>query len=364
MSTRKNELIAEHPRPLRGPMALFWLATLRVLASSVPSEVYHTEHGPVFGELLTTGVRAMRSIPFAAAPVGDKRWRPPSQPAPWITPRDTRPFPEMCPQVAEVGIQGSEDCLFLYVYTTSPPPTNDTAPLQPVLIFLHGGGLQEGDGYLKYDGRPGGYFDGSDLALGYDVVVVSVQYRLGALGFLALPHAADGDDTGLGNFGLLDQRFAMAWVQKNIASFGGNRSQVLLFGESAGAISVCFHIASPRSAGLFQHALMESGSCEMQVQLANLGEQFARSFAKFQVPGCAWVNWTTPLEIVRTYCLLGASVIDLVLPNLIEPRSPYDAAPVYSWCMTVDDLDLVGGSSLDMLRNRPANAQTVVRFSC
>lgn len=348
---------------IRAAPALFWLSWLRPLCLGVPSEVYHTEHGPVFGELLSNGVRAMRSIPFAAAPVNQKRWRPPSQPAAWTAPLDSRPFPEICPQVTSGEFQGSEDCLYLYVYTTS-PPSNETAPQKPVLIFLHGGGLQEGDGYLKYDNGPGGYYDGSDLAMGYDVVVVSVQYRLGALGFLALPQSADGDSTGLGNFGLLDQRLAMAWVQVNIASFGGNRSQVLLFGESAGAISVCFHIASPRSAGLFQHALMESGSCEMQVQLAEHGEQFARSVAKFQVPGCAWVNWTTPLEIVRTFCLLNASVLDLVVLNPVEPHSPYDAAPAYSWCMTVDNLDLVGGSSLDMLRNRAANAQTVVQFLC
>lgn len=254
----------------------------------------------------------------------------------------------MCPQrLVDGSVGGSEDCLYVYVYTPNGP---NAAPESPVMVFLHGGGLQEGDGYHSGD------YDGSELAARFGVVVVSVQYRLGALGFLALPHDQYG--RGYGNFGLLDQRFALKWTRRNAASFGGDASRLLLFGESAGAISVCFHLASPRSANLFQHALMESGSCEMQVQSLSLGDQLLRSFAR-RASGCEWIDGNVPPQVIRDDCMQQATLDELVLTDV--EASPYDAAPSFPWCQTVDNLDLFS-SPLDQLRTRPANAVESITF--
>ena len=182
--------------------------------------VYQTRHGPVAPEQLPSGVFAFRSIPFAAPPVSALRWRSPQPPAPWTAPLDTAPFPPMCVQSGNMQL-GSEDCLYLYVYTTS-APADAAADRKPVLLWVHGGGLQTGDGYLGSRAPPwlGGVYDGSRLAEEFGVVVVSVQYRLGALGFLASPEFM-GEDGGVGNYGVQDQRAGMQWVRDNIANFGG-----------------------------------------------------------------------------------------------------------------------------------------------
>ncbi|KAJ8613391.1 hypothetical protein CTAYLR_002227 [Chrysophaeum taylorii] len=318
-------------------------------ALSDDDDVYRTEFGPVVGETQANGVTAFRSIPFAAPPL--PRWEPPKPPDPWTTPLDTRAFAPACLQES----YGAEDCLYLYLYTTAAP---DEALDLPVMLFVHGGGLESGDGYEKYGyGYAGGYYDGSALALQYGVVLVSIQYRLGALGFLSLPA-----NEGYGNFGLLDQRFAMEWVQRNIRGFGGDPSRVLLFGESAGAISVCFHLASPKSAGLFKAAVVESGGCELQVQTGIVGEAFVRSFASYVV-GCAWVSQNTPLQEVRDACLRLAPTGALVWPTTGRPRrlpdEVYDAAPAFPWCMTVDDVEL-DATPLAMLRTRPPNARSII----
>jgi len=167
------------------------------------------------------------------------------------------------------------------------------------------------------------------LALLGDVVVVSIQYRLGTFGFLSLP---DGEG-GHGNFGLKDQRYAMEWVQKNIANFGGNPNNVMVFGESAGGISMCYHLTSPGSAGLFRSLAMESGSCNMQVQSLVNGLEMARSFATKQ--GC---KHTTMEDTKR--CLVDVEFKSLVYPvgNETEALRGNECwvAPAFPWCMTVD----------------------------
>lgn len=192
------------------------------------------------------GYRTFEGIPYAAPPIGTLRWAPPHRPAPWSGVRDaTRPA-SACPQPAGEVPGGStdEDCLHLNV--TTPDGARPARP-RPVIVWLHGGGFTTG---------AGSSYDAHRMATRGDVVVVTVNYRLGALGFLAhsgLP--------GSGTFGLADQQAALRWVRAEIGAFGGDAHNVTLAGESAGGYSVCAQLASPAAAGLFGRAIIESGPC-------------------------------------------------------------------------------------------------------
>lgn len=208
-----------------------------------------TDSGPVNGTV-TDEFRTFQGLPYAAPPVGELRWRAPQPPERWSTPRDATKPGVRCPQLpsAEFGFKGSinEDCLYLDVITPG-PARHDR--LKPVMVWLHGGGLVNGAG-SDYDARR--------LAVGGDVVVVTVNYRLGLLGFLGHPSLPDS-----GNFGLQDQQAALRWVRRNAAAFGGDANNITLFGESAGALSTCAQLTSPSAAGLFHRAVVQSGSCMM-----------------------------------------------------------------------------------------------------
>ena len=203
-----------------------------------------------------TGVLVFRGIPYAAPPVGVLRWRPP-QPAPrWTSVRPARdlghncmqgqPYSDIDPFVAGV----SEDCLYLNVWTTS---VGTAAPRRPVLVWIHGGGFFAGFGGEERH-------NGARLAQ-KGAVVVTLNYRLGPFGFFAHPALASESPRGAsGNYGLLDQIAALRWVNRNIARFGGDPSRVTIFGESAGGMSVGALIASPLAKGLFERAILESGT--------------------------------------------------------------------------------------------------------
>ncbi|WP_158228114.1 carboxylesterase/lipase family protein [Pseudonocardia sp. MH-G8] len=203
------------------------------------------------GELLgaTDGsVLRYRGIPYAAAPVGERRWRPPGPAPSW---NGTRPATEpgaRCPQVAVAPdappASGSEDCLSLDVTVPAGTTADDALP---VLVWIHGGGFSAG---------AGSDVDPRRLAEAGPLVVVTVNYRLGMLGFLGLPGLE-----GSGEFGLLDQQAALHWVQRNIRAFGGDPGSVTLAGESAGADSVCSQLTSPGALGLFHRVIMQSGGC-------------------------------------------------------------------------------------------------------
>ena len=198
-------------------------------------------------------VQVFKNIPFAAPPVGDLRWRAP-QPGPsWAGARDATEFGPICPQNQHINmftpkLPQSEDCLSLNVWT----PNTTTAAKLPVMVWIYGGAFVTGGSAIPI-------YDGTDLAK-HGVVVVSFNYRLGELGFFAHPALAnDYIDEARGNFGLLDQIAALKWVQKNIATFGGDPNNVTIFGESAGGMSVNDLIASPMARGLFGKAISESG---------------------------------------------------------------------------------------------------------
>ncbi len=209
--------------------------------------------GPMRG-VAGTGYRAFLGIPYAAPPVGPLRFAPPEPAAPWSAVRDTTAPGPLCPQppnpfgVAAPAV--SEDCLTLNVYAPDPAPT-----AAPVMVWIHGGGFVWGAGSEPtYDGR---------VLASQGVVVVTFNYRLGALGFLAHPALAaeNPDRPSSGNYGLLDQQRALAWVQENIAAFGGDPQNVTIFGESAGGASVCLHLVISRGRGLFGRAILQSGIC-------------------------------------------------------------------------------------------------------
>ncbi|MBV6509065.1 MAG: Para-nitrobenzyl esterase [Acidimicrobiales bacterium] len=215
--------------------------------------VVETDLGPVEGEDLD-GLRVFRAIPYAAPPVGDLRFRPPQEHAGWEEPLETTGTGAACPQPTSGVLASiievpdySEDCLTLNVWTHAEDRN------RPVMVWIHGGGYTTGSA-----GQP--LYDGASLARNGDVVVVSLNYRLGPLGFLVTDELAqESGGEGVGNYGILDQVAALQWVQDNISAFGGDPDNVTIFGESAGGSSVCVHLGSPLSEGLFDKAIIQSG---------------------------------------------------------------------------------------------------------
>lgn len=210
--------------------------------------------------------RLFAGIPYAAPPVGALRWRPP-EPAPaWDGERQATRSGPRCLQDPggdiELGRQTDEDCLTLNVWT--PPASNEK---RPVMVWIHGGAFVNGSG---------GIYDARRLAARGDMVVVTVNYRLGTMGFLA--HPALGAPGDVGNYGLADQQAALRWVRDNIADFGGDPDKVTVAGESAGGMSVCDHLVAPGSAGLFQAAIIQSAPCQAQAPLP-VAEQRSLDYA-------------------------------------------------------------------------------------
>lgn len=210
-----------------------------------------TEAGDVAGAA-TGKVISFKGIPYAAPPVGPLRWKAPEPLARWTGVRNAIAFGNACPQLerkeawAQVG-QQSEDCLFLNVWRPVKPGK------YPVMVFLHGGGFVAGSAGVPL-------YEGSGLAA-RGAVVVTINYRLGRLGYFAHPALTREDPEGrLGNYGVMDQIAALQWVKRNIAAFGGDPGNVTLFGESAGAGAVQILMGSPEAKGLFHKAVSQSGS--------------------------------------------------------------------------------------------------------
>lgn len=216
-----------------------------------------TSYGPIRGTE-KNGLHIFKGIPYAAPPIGERRWLPPVAPEPWTDVRDARNYGPAAPQdppaiellaAFDVGKDTSEDCLTLNIWT----PALDGGK-RAVMVWIHGGAFIIGAGSQDL-------YEGSQLAQKGDVVVVTVNYRLGALGFLNLNEVTGGRIPSTGNEGLLDQAAALKWVQDNIATFGGDPENVTIFGESAGGMSVGCHLAMPGSRGLFHKAIPQSGGC-------------------------------------------------------------------------------------------------------
>lgn len=240
------------------------------------------------------GVHSFLGIPYAAPPTGELRWKPPAAVTPWTTPRDASEVGAHCAQVNVLMgsdmLEGDEDCLFLNVFT---PELSPATPL-PVFVFIHGGAFVLGSG----GPNP------RRLASVSSTVVVTMNYRLDELGFMA--HSAlttEGGGTS-GNYGLLDQRAALEWVRDNIAAFGGDASNVTLAGESAGGISVLLHGMSPGSAGLFHRAVVQSGAADILEPRTLAAAESAGDATAARV-GC-----TDPANALA--CLRGKPVAELI----------------------------------------------------
>ena len=223
-----------------------------MLAASVSAQAQllntHVETGDVAG-VLEDGLAVYKAIPYAAPPVGNLRWRAPQPAAPWQGVRVCDTFGKMPPQPTRPGRTADvmdEDCLYLGIAT----PAKSAAEKLPVMVWIHGGGY--------VDGHYAGDLWKSLAQRG--VVIVSVEYRTGALGFMAHPELTKENKEGhSGNYGILDQIFALQWVQRNISNFGGDPTRVTIFGESAGAISCSILCASPLAKGLFHGCISQSG---------------------------------------------------------------------------------------------------------
>ena len=235
------------------------LRLMQLVLSSVvvarAADVVRTSHGYVRG-VTTPRYRSFRGIPFASPPVGSLRWRPPMEMAPWSGVRAATSYRHNCMQddrftPAQPFDTLSEDCLYLNVWT---PPNATGASSLPVLFWVHGGSFTGG-------GANESRLNGTWIqAAGYDMIVVTTNYRLNIFGFLGGAALRTLDPLGsTGNYGIQDQRAALKWVQANIAAFGGDPKRVMLCGESAGGASVYHHLGRPASWGLFSRALSESG---------------------------------------------------------------------------------------------------------
>ena len=211
-------------------------------AQSSDSTVVKTERGAVRG-VANGSVISWKGIPYAAPPVGKLRWRVPQPVVAWADVRDASKFGPACMQADDVA--KSEDCLFLNIWRPAAIPAQPF----PVMFWIHGGAMVHGSSTIY----PG------DALTAQAVVVVSLNYRMGRLGFFADPAlAAEAPNDVRGNYGYMDQLAALQWVQRNIAAFGGDPKQVTIFGESAGGGSVLAHLVSPMSRGLFQRAIVQS----------------------------------------------------------------------------------------------------------
>jgi para-nitrobenzyl esterase len=274
------------------------------------SVTVHTDHGVVRGKVVG-GVRQFLGIPYAAPPVAGLRWRPP-QPAPaWHGIRDATAFAPHCAQSASpFGVaSASEDCLYLNIFTPSPARRG-----APVMVWIHGGGLVTGESE-DYDPAP---------LVARGVIVVTLNYRLGALGFLAHPAlTAESAHHASGNFGLLDQQAALRWVQRNARSFGGNPSNVTIFGESAGGLSVHSQLASPLAAGLFHRAIVQSGGYLLTAPPLSAAEAAGAAFAS--QAGCADQSAACLRTLPVQTILARQGEANTTVDGYLLPLSPVDA---------------------------------------
>ncbi|MGE0820716.1 MAG: carboxylesterase/lipase family protein [Candidatus Binatia bacterium] len=221
-----------------------------VASDESPNPAIVTESGPLKG-ITSPSINKFLGIPYAAPPVGDLRWTPPQPYGRWHGLLKATNFGNSCPQLDPFGPTfGDEDCLFLNVYTPGLKKNQHKHNGLPVMVWIHGGGLTRLSGELE---------DPTPLVEKGEVILVTINYRLGVLGFFAHP-ALDAEGHLNANYGLMDQQFALQWVQRNIAAFGGDPNRVTIFGESAGGLSVYSHLASPTAAGLFHRAIAQSGA--------------------------------------------------------------------------------------------------------
>ena len=258
---------------------IFLILILFLIIFGAPAQVINISSGPIQGKM-NGDIYEFLGIPFATPPVGDLRWKAPKEPAEWREILNTTEFAPVCPQKKyEQGdttaiLEGDEDCLYLNVWT----PQLDAGDL-PVMVFIHGGGNQQGGASQLAGGTV--MYDGKNMAERGNAVVVTIQYRLGPLGFLVHPGLnAENEDGISGNYGILDQILALKWVQQNISAFGGDPDKVMIFGESAGGVDVGDLVVSPLATGLFSRAVIQSAApvVSLYSEAKSLGVEFVDQY--------------------------------------------------------------------------------------
>ncbi|XP_078058761.1 cholinesterase-like [Mustelus asterias] len=306
--------LKRQPSFLTCHIILLWLLLTLEPVSSIPSEeelVISTRQGKIKGtslNVLSGSVTAFLGIPYAEPPIAELRFKKPEPRRPWVGLWNANKYPNTCYQYISDSSSGSsweemwnpntklsEDCLYINVWVPSPRPNK-----ADVMVWIYGGSFASGTSSLAV-------YDGRYLAYAENVIVVSMNYRLGALGFLALPGSHDIP----GNMGLFDQRLALKWVQNNIVAFGGNPRSVTLFGESAGAASVHLHILSAESHSLFTRAIMQSGSSNAPWAVLQVSEAKRRAVILASRLECPCSNDT---ELVS--CLRGKHPQEIVEKSL------------------------------------------------
>ena len=315
-------------------------------------EIVTTRDGAVRGERLANEVLCFRGVPLAAPPVGSLRWQAPQPPAPWQGVRDCTRFGPVPVQQRFAGESlfpmsqepQSEDCLYLNVWT----PSTDEEARRPVIVWFYLGAFQLGSGSAPF-------YHGESWA-DAGAVFVTLNFRLGKLGFLAHPELQGEDPGGLcGNYGFLDQIAALEWIRDNIAAFGGDPDCVTIFGSSSGASSVSLLMASPRAAGLFHRAIAESGGSFGPVaETTGVGDRWQSLDAAMR-SGTTWAKTigATRLEDLRS--LAADAVMAPSAASLKAGQGAFDAArPI------VDGRTIAAGSYAVFDAQRQANVPLLV----
>jgi para-nitrobenzyl esterase len=305
-------------QPRTATALLLALAAWMAMPAAVADIVVTTDTGTLRG-FAAGGVREFRGIPFALPPLGDRRFAPPVPQTAWSGVLDATHHRSPCPQVVRYGQTDSsdnEDCLYLNIAAPDDGPRR-SGRLRPVLVWVHGGAYVGGSA----DIYPLGHY-----AVRGDLVIVSINYRLGVFGFLAHP-ALDARHAGA--LGLEDQREALRWIRRNIRAFGGDPNQVTLAGESAGAASVCMQLIAPREArGLFQRAIVQSVGCTIRLRSredANATALRIAAAVHCDEPGTAaeCLRSKSVAELLKAQVAIGDSE-----PRAFAPAIGTDSAPV------------------------------------
>ena len=310
--------------------------------------------GFIQGTELASDVAAYLGVPYAAPPTGANRWRAPISPPPWTNVQDATAFGFACPQIqSNFAVGGAlaaaltnEDCLTLNVWS---PATTASANL-PVMVWIHGGGFNTGASAITL-------YDGENLANRENVIVVSMNYRLGPLGFLSLPALnAEASTNASGNYGLMDLVHALQWVENNIGAFGGDPNSVTVFGESAGAQAVCMLMVSPAANGLLDRAVMQSGNCPDDLRELNAsGSTFPDSAIAQGNRAAQTLGCDTAADVLA--CLRGLSAQAIL--NGLAPSATVVFSTGENYQPIVDG-DVLPGQPGQLVANGDASVSSVV----
>ena len=331
-------------------LALLVAALLGAILAVFPgcgetNPVAQTKLGKVQGLVGPQGILSFEGIPYARPPVGELRWKPPQPPEPWSGTLMATEYGPVAPQTVDAlepssQLEQSEDCLSLNVWT----PGID-GKRRPVMVWIHGGGWINGSSADEsYEGWP--------TSKRGDVVVVSMNYRLGALGFLYLGRVGGPQYAESGNLGILDQEAALKWVRDNVAAFGGDPGNVTTFGESAGSMSVCTLMSMQSARGLFHRAIGESGALNTIRSVGYASEVTNRFMSMAGVTDMAGLQSLTTEQIVKAQGDLMAAQFQAdtlfgpVVDGTVLPEPPLHAIASGS----AKDVDFLTGTNLDEVR--------------